>query len=126
MSNRFNPIRAVRAALAASILVVALGGTALAGKPAPSGGNGSCSVTPNPVALNAQYTVTGTNLGASRSVNVYVQGSGGMNTFFRYTDASGTTSVTWYASWTGSNNVSIYSSSGRKEALLASCSFTVN
>jgi hypothetical protein len=57
---------------------------------------------------------------------VYVQGSGGVNTFFRYTDASGSTSVTWWATWTGTNSVSIYSAGGRKPALLASCSFIVS
>lgn len=123
---RSHPIRTLRAALTAVVLVATLSGTTVAGKPGAGTGGGSCSVSPNPVSIDAQYTATGWNLGANRSVNVYVQGSGGVNTFFRYTDASGSTSVTWWATWTGTNSVSIYSAGGRKPALLASCSFIVS
>ncbi len=121
--RRYRLLRTVAAGL---LLAATLNGAALAGKPPPSdsGGLGSCAVTPNPVAVGAQYTINAWSLGANRSVNVFVQGSGGTNTFFRYTDASGSTSVTWYANWAGTNQVTVKSSGGRKTSVLATCSFS--
>ncbi len=101
---------------------------------AAKGGNGrgdatsrdaSCSVSPSPVAVGELYTVTAAGLPSDTSVNVRVSGSGGSNLFMRITDGAGSTSVAWYATWSGTNDVT-FASDSRSSHLLASCSFSVS
>src|SRR6185295_16260772 len=58
--------------------------------------SGSCAVNPNSVAVGANWTLTGSNLGAYALVNVLISDSaGGINSWNLQADAAGTTSVTW-------------------------------
>lgn len=111
----------------AAFAVGTLAGPALAGK--PTGGStsttGSCSVTPNPVAVGANYTISGSKLGAGRFVNFHVTDAGGTTVFNRQSDSSGNASVTWHSYYRGTSSVRIDDVSGRKAVTVARCSFSV-
>jgi hypothetical protein len=117
-----------------SLLVVGLmAGTAFAGKGGsgkPIGGGtpaGSCSVNPDPVAVGADYTLTGTGLGAGAIVNVMISDSGVVSSWNLQADASGTSTLVWHSYWTGTSKVTYQKSSGHHgSTVVASCSFTVN
>jgi len=87
---------------------------------------GSCAVNPNPVAVGAGYTLTGSNLGAYALVNVLITDSAGTTSWNLQADASGTTSVSSYAYWSGTNSVKFMKSARHGSTTVAACSFTVS
>lgn len=82
----------------------------------------SCSVSPGTVSQYSGYVVSGTGLPANTMVNVYVSDSVGTQWSSAVTDGSGNVSVSGYASYTGTYNVSI-TNTDRQLTQLASCSF---
>lgn len=93
-----------------------------------SGGStsGSCSVSPNPVAVGAQWTVTGSNLGANAIVDVLITDSAATTAFNIQADASGNLTDTWHSYNTGTSKVTMKEASHNKQVTVANCSFTVN
>lgn len=87
---------------------------------------GSCTVTPNPVNVGAQYTVNGTGFTAGELLDVYVQDSHGTQALMTSADTSGNFSVSSYASWSGTDTVSVYDNGGRKMVYLTGCTVQVN
>lgn len=100
---------------------------AMAAKPgSSSAGSGSCSVSPNSVAVGASWTLTGSNLGAYALVNVLITDSaGGINSWNLQADATGTTSVTWHSYASGATSVKFMKSARHGSSTVAACSFTV-
>jgi hypothetical protein len=95
------------------------------GKPA-SGQAGSCSITPDPVAVGADYTIWGSELPADAIVNVEVSDSHGTALFIMGTDAYGNVSVTWHPYWAGTSTVSVSYKPRNKTVQLATCQFQVS
>jgi hypothetical protein len=138
MSLHRRPVRGRRTGLAAAALAVAaltiLGASAPAlaakgGGGKPSGGStptGTCWANPDPVAVGADYTLTGSGLGAGTLVNVLISDSGATTSWNLQADASGTTSVTWHSYWTGTSNVTFQVNGRHGFSTVASCSFAVN
>jgi hypothetical protein len=91
-----------------------------------TGDAGSCSVTPDPVAVGDDYTVVGSGLEAGLLINVFVEDWMGTAAFADQTDATGGFSVTWRGYWSGPHTVSVYDISRVKPKLLTSCAFQVN
>lgn len=117
----------VEGALIASLVVGLMAGTTFAGKPSrDTSGSGSCAVNPNPVDVAADYTLTGTGLGAFALVNVLITDSGSTTTWNLQADANGTTGVTWHSYWSGTSNVKFMKNIRRGSTTVASCSFSVN
>ena len=113
--------------LIAVIAIGLIGGSALAAKPSgTTGGSGSCSANPSPVAVGADYVLTGTGLGAYAIVNVLISDSVGTTSWNLQADASGKTSVTWHSYWTGTSSVKFMKSSRHSSSVVASCTFAVN
>jgi hypothetical protein len=119
----------VTSVIAALLVLALLSGTAFAGRGGSKNGGttstGSCTVTPNPVAVGANYTIYGKSLGANRLVNVQIQDVAGTTVFNLATNSLGSVSVTWHSYWTGTSKVTIYDSGGRSLVFLTSCSFQV-
>jgi hypothetical protein len=116
------------AVTAVAISLVGLTTPAFArGNGKPSGGSptGSCSVSPNPVVLGGDYTLTGSGLGAFSVVNVLIADSGGTTSWNLLADATGTTSITWHSYATGTSHVTIQESARHHTVIVASCSFPV-
>jgi len=140
MSMHRRPVRGRRTGLAAAALAVAalttLGASAPAlaarggggGKPAGGGTAtaGSCSVNPDPVTVGADYTLTGTGLGADTLVNVLISDSGATTSWNLQADASGNAAVTWHSYWTGTSKVTFQVGAKHGFTTVASCSFAVN
>jgi hypothetical protein len=119
--RRLIPTLALGAVLAVSL---AFGSVTARTSSGPSTA-GSCSVSPASVARLADYTVTGTSLGANTIVRLWVTDASGTTAWSLQTDATGTTAVTWHSYVTGTSTATFYTSSGRKSTTLASCSFSV-
>ena len=115
----------------AGVLLLTLAGTTFAAKGSKSGtgGTGSgvaaCSVTPNPVAVGSDWTMTGAGLPAGSYVNVWEKDSASTTVWFAQIDASGTVSITWHSYNVGTTTMSVTSTSGN-DATLASCTFQVD
>jgi hypothetical protein len=106
---------------------LSVAGPAIAAKPgSTSTMTGSCAVNPNPVAVGAGYTLTGSNLGAYALVNVLITDSAGTTSWNLQADASGTTSVYSYAYWSGTNSVKFLKSARHGTTTVAACSFSVS
>jgi len=127
-------VQAIAEGALISLLVVGLiAGTAFAAKPASNGshkgGGGTataaCSATPNPVsvATGGQYVLSGWGLNADELVQVNISNSHGTSFWMLQADALGKIAVTTYASWTGTQTVSIYDNGGRSLVFLGSCTF---
>ena len=110
--------------MAGVVLVGPIAGTALAG-PHVSAARGSCSVAPNPVAVGATWTMSGSNLGASKNFTVTVSDAGGTQYFFLASTSTGTMTFSWHSYYAGTSSVAIVDASGRKASTVASCSFQV-
>jgi hypothetical protein len=95
------------------------------GKSTPHTASGSCSVLPDPVAVGDPYVITVTGLSPNHFVDVDVATQIGVTGFMRYTDSSGSTSVSATAQVPGTSDVSVWDTSRHKPALVASCSFAV-
>jgi hypothetical protein len=139
MSIHRRPVRGRRTGLAAAALAVAaittLGATAPAlaakggggGKPGGGGTTaGSCSVNPNPVAVGADYTLTGTGLGAGTLVNVLISDPGNTSSWNLQADSNGTSTLIWHSYWTGTTKVTYQVNGRHGSTVVASCSFAVN
>jgi hypothetical protein len=138
MSMHRRPVRGRRTGLAAAALAVAALTTLGASAPAlaakggggkPSGGTttaGSCWVNPDPVTVGADYTLTGSGLGAGTLVNVLISDSGATTSWNLQADASGTASVVWHSYWTGTSKVTFQVNDRHGFTTVASCSFTVS
>jgi hypothetical protein len=115
-------------ALVALLVVGLMAGTAFAGKPGGSStsGSGTCSATPSPVDIGADYTLVGRGLGANAIVNVLIADAMGTTSWNLQADASGTTSVTWHSYASGTSRVTFQQSKRHGFATVASCSFMVN
>ena len=115
-------------ALIATLVVGLVAGTAFAGKPSPGvSGSGSCSANPNPVAVGADYTLTGSGLGAYAIVNVMIRDSGVVSSWNLQADANGVSKLVWHSYWTGTTSVTYQKSSGHHgSSIVASCSFAVH
>ena len=126
-------IQAVVEGALISLLVVGLmAGTAFAAKGgggSHKGGGGtataSCSVTPSPVsvATGGQYTLSGWGLKADELVQVNISNAHGTSFWMLQADALGKIAVSTFASWTGTQTVSVYDNSGRSLVFLGSCTF---
>ena len=101
---------------------------ASAAKPgSTSGGSGGCYVTPNPVAIGGNWTLTGTGLGAYTLVNVLItDASGGINSWNLQADANGVVTDTWHSYWSGTTNVKFNVTNHNKRTTIATCSFVVS
>lgn len=86
----------------------------------------ACSVTPDPVSVGGQYTVSGGGYQPDLRVMVQSQDSVGSQYLGTTTDSAGAFSVSSYASWSGTYNVSVFDMSGSKPALVGSCTFTAD
>ncbi len=118
---------ALEAALIALLVVGLIAGSAFAAK----GGNtttatGSCSATPSPVAVGADYTLVGTALGAYAIVNVLIHDSMGTTSWNLQADAAGTTTVTWHSYAAGTSSVTFQKSRHHGFSTVASCTFAVS
>ncbi len=117
------------AALVAGLVVALVAGTAFAAKGGgghqTTGATGSCSVTPDPVAVGADYTLVGKDLGANTVVNVLISDSMGTTSWNLQADAGGTTSVTWHSYASGTSSVVFQKSRHHGFTQVASCSFEV-
>ena len=139
MSMHRRPVRGRRTGLAAAALAVAAlttlgasapalaakgggGGKPTAAAPQPSG---SCWVNPDPVTVGADYTLTGSGLGAGTLVNILISDSGATTSWNLQADASGTASVTWHSYWTGTSRVTFQVNARHGFSTVASCSFAV-
>ena len=126
---------AVRVGRAVTVPVVlagalAVGAPAFAAKPGASGSTGgtgaSCSVTPNPVAVNADYTLTVVGLGSGTIVNeVVTDASGNAKVWQLQANSSGSTSVVGHTYWAGQSNVTIQKQVRHGWSTMATCSFMV-
>src|SRR4029079_6896166 len=76
-------------ALVALLVVGLVAGTAFAGKPGSGSPSGTCSATPSPVDVGADYTLVGRGLGAYAVVNVLIGDSMGTTSWNLQADASG-------------------------------------
>jgi hypothetical protein len=83
--------------------------------------SGTCSESPNPVALGALYTVTGAHLPAGQIVSVSVTDPKGTQWGSTLTTATGTLTFVGQAAVAGSYSVRI--TGGSKGSLLATCGF---
>lgn len=119
-------LRTITRSLALGLLVLSLtSGPAAAGKPGGSSTpQGSCSVEPNPVAVGADWTITGIGLGAYTITNLQIKDSMGTSSWNLQADASGMVRLTWHSYWAGTSTATFYSS-GRKATVLARCTFSV-
>jgi len=118
-----------------SLLVVGLiAGSAFAAKGGNSGtgshhggssGAGACSVTPNPTAVGATFTVSGTGLTPGEMIDVYVANWHGGTWYFAGVSSTGSFSATGWADWAGTQTVSVYDMYATRGGVLASCSFSV-
>jgi hypothetical protein len=115
-------------ALIATLVVGLMAGTTFAAKPIrdTSGGSGACAVNPSPVAVAADYTLTGTGLGAYALVNILISDSGNVSSWNLQADANGTTSLVWHSYWSGTSNVKFMKSGRHGATQVAGCSFSVN
>jgi hypothetical protein len=115
-------------ALVALLVVGLMAGTAFAGKPSRGGttGTGTCSATPSPVDVGADYTLVGRGLGAYAIVNVLIADSMGTTSWNLQADASGMTSVTWHSYASGTSRATFQQNKRHGFATVASCSFMVN
>lgn len=113
------------------VAVVSVCGTLLlnnsfAARPGSGGStSGSCAVTPNPVAVGADYTITGTNLGANAVVNLLLTDSHQTTSWNLQADASGTSKLVWHSYWTGTTTATYNKSAKHGSTTVATCSFTV-
>jgi hypothetical protein len=104
-------------------------GIAAASPPPKNGGTttggsaGSCSESPNPVAVGGTYTITGTRLPANQLVSVAVRDAAGSQWGSVQTSATGALTFTGPATVRGSYSVTI-SGSGKHAGTLGSCSFS--
>src|SRR5207249_4879367 len=114
-------------AVAAAAVSLSVAAPAMAAKPVRSStGSGSCRVSPNPVAVGAAWTLTGSNLGAYALVNVLITDSaGGINSWNLQADATGTTSVTWHSYASGASSVKFMKGERHGTTAVAACSFWV-
>ena len=140
MSMHRRPVRGRRTGLAAAALAVAALTTLGASAPAlaakgggggkPGGGGtttaGSCSVNPNPVTVGADYTLTGTGLGAGTIVNILISDSGTTGSWNLQADSNGTSTLVWHSYWTGTTKVTYQVNGRHGSTVVASCSFAVN
>jgi hypothetical protein len=101
-------------------------GTVLAGKPSPNPtGSGTVAVNPNPVAMGAQFTVTGSGFSAGTQLTVKWVTPTATSYRFIGTDANGRFSITDAIWERGTFPVEVWQSGGRKSSLKASTSLTV-
>ena len=115
--------RFVFAALAV-VSVLALATAAQAAHQAGSGStSGTCSESPNPVAVGGIYTITGSHLAANQLVNVQVSDAKGTQIVSVITTSTGTLTATGQATVAGSYSVKI-TGGGRKVSTYASCGFS--
>ncbi len=84
-----------------------------------------CTITPSTVAPMGTYTISASGLPATTAINIQVLYSSATQVFGGGTDATGFVSLTTTALGPDSVNVKIYDVSGKRQALLTSCSFTV-
>ncbi len=120
--------RRMRRAMTVSLVAAGLLGATAPAMAAKGGGatappSGSCSAAPSPVPVGTDYTLTGRGLGAYTIVNVLVSDSAGTTSWNLQADANGTTAVVGRAYWTGTSKVTFQT--GRRNTVVASCSFSV-
>jgi hypothetical protein len=116
-----------QAAIVASLSAILISATVFAGGGPTTGESGSCSVNPNPVAVTADYTLTGTGLGADAIVNILISDSSNTTSWNLQADANGSTSLVWHSYWTGTSNVTFQEANKHHGwTVVASCSFEVN
>ena len=87
---------------------------------------GSCSVSPNPVTVGADYVLTGTNLGANTLVNVLISDSNTTSAWNLSADSNGTSVLTTHSYWKGTSTVKYQVLQRHKYTVIATCSFQVN
>jgi hypothetical protein len=114
-----------QAALVAILMAILISGTVFAGKPGGST-SGSCSVSPNPTAVGADYTLTATGLDAYALVNVLISDSNSVTSWNLQADASGTSVLVWHSYWTGTSSVTYQQNNGHRSTTVANCSFELN
>jgi hypothetical protein len=109
---------------AAAIGSVVIAPTAARARPSAGAGtaSGTCSVTPNPVAVLATYTVSGSHLPAGQIVSVTITDPAGTQWGSVRTTSTGTLTYAGQASVAGSYSVRI--TGGTKGSLLATCGFS--
>jgi len=85
---------------------------------------GTCSVSPNPVANGAQYTISGTGYNPGQMLDVF-SGDGGI--VFAQANGDGNFTTWDRASFlnTGTKTVNVYEMGDRHMTVLATCSFDV-
>jgi hypothetical protein len=119
--------RRVAFAVLALVTIVALATAAGAAHLGGSGTStsGSCSESPNPVAVGRTYTITGSHLPANQLVSVQVGDAKGVQIVTVMTTSTGTLIATGQASVAGSYSVAI-TGGGRRGGTLATCGFRAN
>ncbi len=121
-------------ALVAMLVVGLAAGTALAAKGGGGGHNGGssttsgiCAVTPDPVAVGADYTLAGANLGAGTLVNIMIADPNSTSSWNLQADAAGTVELVWHAYWPGTSNVKFQTANKHHGwTTVATCSFQVD
>jgi hypothetical protein len=114
--------RRVAFAMLALAAIAGLATAAGAAHQSSGSASGSCSESPNPVAVGGIYTITGSHLPANQLVNVKVSDAKGAQIVTVMTTSTGTLTATGQASVSGSYSVAI-TSGGRKVSTLATCGF---
>jgi hypothetical protein len=83
---------------------------------------GTCSVSPNPVAANADFTLSGGGYGSGEYLTVAITSGGGVSYRWTQANSSGSFSLVARVFTAGSNSVKVYDSvSG---AQVGGCSFS--
>jgi hypothetical protein len=100
---------------------------AMAGKPSGGGSSSpaSCSATPNPVAVDSDYTLAVSGLAANEIVNVLVSDSSSTRSWNLQADGAGSLSVVGHAYWTGTSSVTVQKQVKHNWTVRAACSFSV-
>jgi hypothetical protein len=87
--------------------------------PPPTGG---CTVSPNPVAKGATFTVAGSGYGAGRFLTLAITSGGGTSYVWTQANLSGSFSATSRVSTAGSNSVKVHDSVTGSQ--VGGCSFS--
>lgn len=115
-----------RALVVAGMLVALLPGAAFARKPLPNPtptGTATCAVTPNPVALGAEYFINGSGYAPNEVLQEWISGYN-LTILFSGADAYGNLSgASAWANHTGSYTVTV--KDGNTGTALASCAFSI-
>lgn len=87
--------------------------------------NASCSVSPDPVPVNTDFTVSATGLTPDAILNVAFTDVGGTDLISGQADSDGNATVTTHAYWAGAGHVSVRERRKQRYVEVAACELTI-